>query len=161
MKKVTYTNAMPYIYNPERRGAKYSMDGGKTYKNHGEFCESIAKFHRGLDYLVNPATSYDNGSDIEEIKASVKSSNATLADVFGNTFDNIANIYFNNVHSELFIFVNDINDEITEYLMDKEEFRTFIYEWAVLAVDSGTHLTKIRLKKVSLKMLNWLEEKCA
>lgn len=40
MKKVTYTNAMPYIYNPERRGAKYSMDGGKTFKNHESFAKA-------------------------------------------------------------------------------------------------------------------------
>lgn len=157
MKKLTYTNTMAYTYDPNHSGAHYKI--GNAYKNHGEFCESIAKFHRGLEYLVNPATSYDKGSDIEELNASVKSSNASLADIFGNDFDTIANIYFENVHSELWIFIVDIGDEINEYHMNKEEFRLFLYTWATLKVDSGkAKLMKIRFKAVSGKMIKWLEE---
>ena len=62
MTSITYTNNMPYSYDPTHRGAHYMI--GNAYKNNGEFLESVAKFHRGLEYLVNPATSYDNGSDI-------------------------------------------------------------------------------------------------
>ena len=157
MKLYTYINNMPYTYDPNHRGAHYLI--GEKYKNHGEFCESVAKFHRGLEYLVNPATSYDNGSDIESLNASVKSSNATLADVFGNTFDSIADTYFANVHSSLFIYIIDIDNEINEYHMNAKEFREFINAWAVLAKDSGTHLTKIRFKKTSGKMIQWLNER--
>ena len=159
MKRIEYTNTMSYIYDSERRGSKYSIDGGNTFKNHGEYLESVAKFHRGLEYLVNPATSYDTGSDIEEMNASVKSSNASLACIYGNTKEQIIEEYFENVHSTLWIFMVDVDEQIIEYHMNAEEFRKFLEEWATTAVESGTHLTKVRIKKVSGKMLHWLEER--
>jgi len=161
MKKHEYTNTMPYIYESERKGSKYSMDNGESFKNHGEFLESVAKFHRGLEYLVNPATSYDTGSDIEEMSASVKSSNASLACLYGNSKEQIIEEYFKNVHSTLWIFMVDIDEQIIEYHMNAEEFREFLNEWATTAVESGSHLTKVRIKKTSGKMVKWLEEKIA
>ena len=161
MRKHEYTNTMPYIYESERKGSKYSMDNGETFKNHGEFLESVAKFHRGLEYLVNPATSYDTGSDIEEMSASVKSSNASLACLYGNSKEQILEEYFKNVHSTLWIFMVDIDEQIIEYHMNAEEFREFLEEWATTAVESGSHLTKVRIKKTSGKMVKWLEEKIA
>ena len=97
MTSITYTNNMPYSYDPTHRGAHYMI--GNAYKNNGEFLESVAKFHRGLEYLVNPATSYDNGSDIEELNASVKSSGASLACVYGFDMKTILDTSFANVHS--------------------------------------------------------------
>lgn len=161
MKKVEYTNIMSYIFDADRRGSKYSMDGGETYKNHGEFCESIVKFHRGLEYLVNPTTKWNEGSDIESLNASVKSSNATLASIYGNTPQQILDVYFNDVHSTLWIFVVDIDNEITEYHMNKEEFKEFMDFWGEFATASGSHLKKMRIKKVSGKMIKWLEERVA
>ena len=158
MNKVTYTNTMEYTYEPTHVGAHYKI--GNAYKNHGEYLESVAKYHRGLDYLVNPNTSYDTGSDIEEMRASVKSSGASLARVYGNTLEQILNVYFANVHSTLWIFINDIGEEITEYHMNKEEFREFLYEFGTLARENKTYLIKVRLKKVSGKMLKWLDERC-
>lgn len=161
MKKCEYTNTMNYIFDNERRGSKYSMDNGNSFKNHGEFLESVAKFHRGLEYLVNPATSYDIGSDIEEMNASVKSSNASLACIYGNTKEQIIEEYFKNVHSTLWIYMVDMGEQITEYHMNAKEFKEFLNEWATTAVESGTHLTKVRIKKTSGKMVKWLEERIA
>ena len=144
MKKYEYANTMNYIFDNERRGSKYSMDNGETFKNHGEFLESVAKFHRGLEYLVNPATSYDTGSDIEEINASVKSSNASLACIYGNTKEQIIEEYFKNVHSTLWIFMVDIDEQITEYHMNAEEFKEFLEEWATTAVEKKKSLRKKR-----------------
>lgn len=160
MKRYEYTNTMNYIYDGTKRGSKYSMDGGKSFKNHGEFLESVAKFHRGLEYLVNPATSYDTGSDIESMNASVKSSNASLACLYGNSFEQIIDTYFENVHSTLWIFMINIDEQIIEYHMNAKEFRTFLETWAGTAVESGSHLTKVRIKKTSGKMIAWLEENC-
>lgn len=157
MKVITYTNAMPYTYDPNHRGAHYMI--GDAYKNNGEWFESVAKFHRGLDYMVNPNTSYDTGSDIEELSASVKSSGASLASVYGNSFTQILDTYFANVHSTLFIYMVAVDDEITEYHMNAKEFREFTTEWAGLARESGSHLLKIRFKKTSNKMLKWLDER--
>ena len=161
MKKYEYTNTMDYIFDNSRRGSKYSMDGRNSWKNHGEFLESVAKFHRGLEYLVNPATSYDTGSDIEEMNASVKSSNASLACIYGNSKEQIIKEYFKNVHSTLWIYMVDMGEQITEYHMNKKEFKEFLNEWANTAVESGSHLTKVRIKKTSGKMIKWLEERIA
>ena len=155
MKNITYTNTMPYTYDPNHSGAHFLI--GNAYKNNGEFAESVAKFHRGLEYLVNPATSYDTGSDIEELNASVKSSGASLARVYGNTMEQILDTYFANVHSTLWIYISVIDDEVTEYHMNATEFREFLEEWGTLAKESGTRLTKVRLKKESAKMVRWLE----
>lgn len=157
MKKITYTNAMPFTYDPTHRGAHYLI--GDKYKNHGEWCESVVKFHRGYDYLVNPATSYDKGSDIEEMSASVKSSNASLASVYGATYEIIKNVYFANVHSTLWIYVQDVGDEIIEYHMNREEFEIFLDEFHEMSHESGTNLQKVRIRKTSGKMMRWLEER--
>ena len=44
--------------------------------------------------------------------------------------------------------------------MNKEEFREFLYEFGTLARENKTYLIKVRLKKVSGKMLKWLDERC-
>lgn len=156
MKKFTYTNNMPYSYEPDHKGAKYKI--GETYKNHGEFLESVAKFHRGLDYLVNPNTSWDTGSDIESLNASVKTAGASLGRIYGNSYEDISKIYFENVHSSLWIFIQDFGDEIVEYHMNKEEFSEFLFLFHEMAIESGSHLTKVRLRK-NQKMIQWLEER--
>lgn len=159
MTTYTYTNTMPYEYRPEHKGAPYFF--GNAYKNNGELLESIAKFHRGLDYLVNPATSYDEGSDIESLNASVKSSGASLASVYGNTKEQIIDTYFANVHSTLWIYMVKVDEQITEYHMNADEFRDFLNNFATLATESGSHLLKVRFKKTSGKMLRWLDERVA
>ena len=156
MKKYTYTNTMPFTYDPNHRGAHYLI--GERYKNHGEWLESVAKWHRGLDYLVNPATSYDAGSDIESMNASVKSAGCSLACVYGLSYEVIKKIYFANVHSTLWIYIQDIGEEIVEYHMNKKEFEEFLDNYHELTVESGSHLTKVRLRK-SIKILKWLEER--
>ena len=159
MKTVSYEIEMAYNYDPARKGAKYTMDNGRTYKNTGEWIESIIKYHRGYDYLVNPATSYDKGSDIEQMNASVKSSGASLASVYGDTVEEILNEYFEKVHSSLWIFGVVTDSTMTEYHMNAIEFREFCNEWGVLAKESGSEKIKIRFKKVSTKMLRWFEER--
>ena len=157
MTKITYTNEMPYKFNNERRGSKYYI--GEAWKNHGEFLESAVKYHLGLDYLVNPATSYDNGSDIESLSASVKSSGASLACIYADTKEEILETYFKNVASNLWIWVVDIDNEITEYHMNRAEFKKFCDKWSGLARESGKVLRyKLRFKSSSATMIRWLEE---
>lgn len=158
MRKFTYINNMPYSFDPTRKGAKYLI--GDTYKNHGEFLESVAKFHRGLEYLVNPTTSWDTGSDIESLHASVKSGKASLARVYGNSFEEIKRTYFANVASTCWIFMVDIGEEITEYHMNADEFSQFLDEFGATGVESGSHLMKIRIQGFSKRMHNWLENYC-
>ena len=157
MKKLSYVNTMPYTYDHTHRGARYKIAG--KYKNHGEFCESIAKFHRGLEYAINPNARYDEESDIPSINASVKSSGATLADLFGNSKEQIIKTFMATVHSTLFIYIVDMDDQITEYHMNAKEFTEFAMKWANLVRDSGSQLMKVRFKHTSGKMIKWLEDR--
>lgn len=161
MKKIEYRIEIPFTYDASHKGAPYSLDGGLTHKNNGEFCESNAKYHRGLDYKVNPATTFDKGSDIESLNASVKSSGASLACVYGMDKETILDEYFTRVHSTLWIYmVNIENETMIEYHMNAKEFRTFLNEWSGLAVESGKEKRyKVRIKKTSGKMIKWLEER--
>lgn len=156
MKKYEYTNTMPYTYDPAHKGAHYLI--GEAYKNHGEYLESVAKYHRGLEYLVNPNTSYDTGSDIESLNASVKSSGASLASIYG-TYENIVETYFANVHSTTWIYMVDFEENIIEYHMNADEFREFLDNFHEVTKASGSHLTKVRIRKTSKAMMNWLEER--
>ena len=78
MKKVTYINEMPYIYDANHTRSHYLPNGSEKYKNRGETIESIVKYHRGLYTESNPNTSWNTGSDIETESASVKSSEGGL-----------------------------------------------------------------------------------
>lgn len=149
---------MPFTYDPNHRGAHYLI--GDKYKNHGEWLESVAKYHRGLDYLVNPATSYNTGSDIESLSASVKSAGCTLACIYGPTYEAIKETYFTNVHSSLWIYMQDFGEEIVEWHMDRTEFEAFLDEFHEMARKSGSKLQKVRTKK-NLKVIKWLEERVA
>ena len=159
MTRIEYINTMAYEFHPERKGSKYKI--GDKFKNHGEYCESLAKHHRGLDYLVNPTISYDKGSDIESEHASVKSSKASLCRVHGETFDEIFNIYFENVASTKWIYVVDIGEMVYEYHMDKKEFAEFLRIFGRLGTESGTHEKKIKILETTGKMISWLEERVA
>ena len=62
---IRYTNTLPYSYDANHPRSHYLINGQKAYKNRGELCESIAKHHRGIYTDINPNTSWDTGSDIE------------------------------------------------------------------------------------------------
>ena len=161
MTTITRAITFDYQFDSAHKGAPYTIDG-THYMNGGEFKEVVAKDVTGYMGAKDANTRYDMGSDIPEMNASVKSSKATLVNmVLGATFEESVDTYFANVHSTLFIYMVDIGEQITEYHMNAEEFREFVENWAGLAVDSGTHLTKVRFKKTSGKMIKWLEERAA
>lgn len=157
MIKVQYTVTIPYFFNPDHKGAHYSFDNGKTYKNNGEFMESAAKYQRNLEYLVNPATAYDKGSDIESLNASVKTPAASLACIYGNDKNDILEKYFKNVHSTLWIFMFMKNETVYEYHMNKAEFKDFLQKFGKLDMDSKTKKNKIRIKNLTKSMVSYLE----
>lgn len=162
MTKVTYVNTMNFVFDESHRGAKYNING--KWANRGEWLESVAKHHRGLSYVVNPNTSWDNGSDIESECLSIKSSGASLASIYGDNFDEILKTFINGVFSTEFAFITNIDDMIIEYHMNLNEFVEFVTVYGRLVRPSSqvkTDLYKIRLIKESKKMLGWLEERVA
>lgn len=160
MMKTTYMNEMPYTVNPEKSGAKYCIGEGK-WCNFGELLESIAKHHRGLDYIVNPTTKWHEGSDIESEHASVKSGKASLACLYGEDMLAILDEYFDKVASTKWIYMVMVDEQITEYHMDAREFRAFCLQFGRVVAESHTHKMKVRLLPTSAKTIKWLEDRVA
>ena len=158
MTKFTYSIEMPYTYHPEKSGAKYCI-GENKYCNCGEFLESVAKFHRGLDYIVNPTTKWDKGSDIESEHASVKSGKASLACLYGDNLTAILDEYFARVASTKWIYMVMVDDTVTEYHMDAKEFRAFCERFGRVVPESHTHKMKVRLLPTSTKTIHYMEER--
>ena len=43
MKVITAETPLPYVYDPNHARASYTLNNGKNWMNHGEFCERMAK----------------------------------------------------------------------------------------------------------------------
>lgn len=159
MIKETYVSTLQYTYDPEHRGARYCIDG-KKYCNVGELLESIAKHHRGLEYLRNPTTKWNEGSDIEEENASVKSGKASLACLYGESIEEVLEKYFAEVASNKWIYMVMLDDLIVEYHMNAKEFYDFCFAFGRLVAETGhPERKKVRLLATSAKTIQWLEEK--
>ena len=155
MKKVTAKINVGFTFDPNHKGAPFTLDG-VHWMNNGEFMEVVAKSVLGYECRKDANTPYDKGSDIEEINASVKSSRATVVNMkLADTFEESMDIFFERVHSTQFIYATAIEDEATLYFMDAPQFREFLQNWAGLN-ERGF----MRLKATSGKMLKWLEERC-
>ena len=156
MKKKVYTLKHEYIYNPAHTGAPYSINDGESFMNSGDFAEVMLKDCLNLPTTKDACGRYDMTDDIPTLKASVKSSRATLVNkILGNDFESVKNTYFANVHSKKWIWVSIKNEKLTAYYMNAKEFESFLDTWA--RFDENRKV--IRFKAESLKMLNWLEER--
>lgn len=155
MKRNSYSIPFAYRYAPEHKGAPYTIDG-EHYMNAGELCETAIKAALGFDARKDASTPFDAGSDIPELHASVKSSKATLTGIkLGATMDEILGNYFKRVASTLWIWVVLIDETVTAYEMNREEFESFTREFARVEREV------VRYKTSSSKMIQWLEERAA
>lgn len=154
MKKISTLTTIKYTFDPNRKGAKYTLDG-THYMNGGEFAEVATKAALGYEAHKDANTAYNEGSDIPEINASVKSSKATLVNMkLADNFDESVEVYFQNTHSTCFIYTVLMDDMTNIYMMNETEFKAFIYEFAGLN-ERGF----IRFKATSGKTIQWLEER--
>lgn len=154
MVKEVYIGLKRYVYDPDHKGAHYTFDGVK-YMNAGEWCEAQYKHVLGLEGVKDANTAFDAGSDIETLHRSVKSSKATLtSEVLGRDMDTSLACYFERVASTSWAWVVPMDETLTVYVMDADEFKAFTELWA-----SYTNEGKIRYKATSGKMINWLEER--
>lgn len=155
MKRNSYSIPFAYQYKPEHKGAPYTMDG-EHFMNGGELCEAAIKAALGFDARKDASTPFDADSDIPELHASVKSSKATLTGIkLGADMDEILRNYFARVASTLWIWVVLIDETVTAYEMNREEFESFTREFARVEREV------IRYKTSSSKMIQWLEERAA
>lgn len=154
MIKEIYIGLKKYTYETERKGAHYTFDGIK-YMNAGEFSEAQYKYKRGFDAVKDGNTAFDAGSDIEPLHRSVKSSKATLTnEILGTDMQSSLDCYFERVASTSWAWVVIMDDTLTAYVMDANEFREFTKLWA-----SYTNEGRIRYKATSGKMIKWFEER--
>lgn len=153
MKKQIYNISTSFHFEPvAHKGAPYSFDGSH-WMNAGEFTECMVKACMGFSCEKDANTPYDRGSDIPEINASVKSGGATLVNMkLGATDSEFLNVFFENVHSDKFIWGVVIDDQLTTYTMNAKEFRPFCENFGKI-----NERGYFRFKKTSGKMLSWLE----
>lgn len=165
MKQITYTIGNDIIkYDANHKGAHYMLPNGK-YANHGDIAEFGVNYSRGFEYH-NGNLRYNEGFDVPQLNASVKSGKASLATIYGLSFDDTVIEFCNNVKSSLFIFVmiwdNENGYDYTEYHMDLNEFVEFIYAFGSLQASShskGNGLTKMKIADQSYKMKRWFEDR--
>jgi len=144
---------LSYIYDAARKGAKYSINGGKSWLNAGEFMEAVAKAMHGLDAGKDANTRFDEGSDVPEFHASVKSSKASLTNCkLADDFEGSVRAYFEQVASSEFWYVTMVDELATVYKMNAKTFERFIRKFAKLN-ERGV----IRFATTSAKMLAWLD----
>lgn len=144
---------LSYIYDAARKGAKYSINGGKSWLNAGEFMEAVAKAMHGLDAGKDANTRFDEGSDVPEFHASVKSSKASLTNCkLADDFEGSVRVYFEQVASSEFWYVTMVDELATIYKMNAKTFERFIRKFAKLN-ERGV----IRFATTSAKMLAWLD----
>ena len=138
--KMTREINLSYAYDAARKGAKYSINGGKSWLNGGEFAEAAAKAVHGLDAAKDANTRFNEGSDVPEFHASVKSSKASLT------------AYFEQVASSEFWYVTIADELVTIYKMNATKFERFLRKFSKLN-ERGV----IRIAATSSKMLAWLD----
>jgi hypothetical protein len=150
-----YMKAMnlSYTYDAARKGAKYTINGGKSWLNGGEFAEAAAKAAHGLDAAKDANTRFNEGSDVPEFHASVKSSKASLTNMkLADSFEASLTAYFEQVASSEFWYVTIADELVTIYKMNATKFEKFLRKFSKLN-ERGV----IRIAATSSKMLAWLD----
>lgn len=160
MKKSIFVSKTAVHFNPEHKGAPYTVNG-KNFFNFGNYAEAVVSEWAGYGFSYdNDHIPFDKGSDIEELNASVKSSGASLACLYGDDRNSIIAEYFARVHSTMWIYAMQVDNEWWLYQMTAEEFKEFLEEFGGLVRESGKEIRyKVRLKKTSSKMVKWFEER--
>lgn len=151
--KMTREINVSFTYDATRKGAKYSINGGKNWLNGGEFAEIAAKAAHGLDATKDANTRFDEGSDVPEFHASVKSSKASLTNMkLADSFEASLTTYFEQTASSEFWYVSIMDELVTIYKMNATKFERFLRKFAKLN-ERGV----IRIAATSSKMLAWLD----
>ena len=161
MKRETYENNLNYIFNPTRANAKYSLDGGQHWMNHGDYCECLAKSVLGFEPHKDANTKHTEGHDIPELNASVKSWNCGLTDrkeLRGLGFDKFCETFFNDeLEGTIYIWVHDYGEMVDLYYLDMNEMKEFTKNCAKYY----DYEAKVRFKMSPNKIIKYLDERVA
>ena len=154
MRKSTYDVNISYTHNPAHKGAPYTFDGIR-WMNNGEYMECMVKSVLGYEAVKDANVPYDRGSDIPELNASVKSSRFTLTNrSLADDFETSLKEYFRTVHSTIWLYGIQLDDQITIYEMNAQEFESFLRAFA------GMNERKvIRARATTARMIAWFESR--
>lgn len=155
MKKITSETPLTYIFDTSRKNAKYSINNGDSWMNHGEFCERMCKAILGFA-PTKDAVAFDKGFDIPELKASVKSYKCGLTECHDmpTTPAEFMAAFWEREHAELYIYVVDHGEYFNLYMMNRAEFRKFVEHFAKW----DAHCVKFRINVCDTKTERWLED---
>lgn len=133
----------------------------ENYKsiNYGLYAEQNVVYHFTHEVRKHDSKPFDIDSDLSELNMSIKANRFTLVSGtanYGDTLEEKLNDYFARVHSSVFAYVSL---EKIVYLMNKNEFRLLLEQFATLERDSQKNgsLLKVRCRRESKKMREWLE----
>lgn len=157
MTRTTYHINILTTYDPTRAGAHWSINGGQSWLNNGQFTEAVYKACMGLSAVHDANGRFDLGDDVPETGESVKSPNCTLTSVnLGESYEEIKTNYFQRVHSTAWAWVVIDGNKLTAYRMNKAEFAEFMDKWHS-AIDKSRKT--LRFKKDSEAMRKWLDRR--
>lgn len=158
----TYINTMPYELTGIAR-AQYHIIGATGNCNRGNLCESIVKYHRGLEYIKNPNISGMVGYDIPEEQIEVKSGASGLGRDIGDSSFSVSEqirYYFKNAPQGkkwMWVFFDEKTQRVDEFIMNKKEFGLFVSKWLRKKqhLQSNKKSINVRFKQSSTIMKLW------
>lgn len=159
MRKLFYYHHRGLLYNPDRPRAPWTLDG-IHYFNQGNLCECETSDFYGYGFRYDKkAIRFDKGSDIEQLRLSVKSDGCTLACVYRESKDTakaeIIGEYFERTHSIKWVYVIRKSGYSELYEMNATEFREFVETFGGLSRESGKFYYKVKIRTTQ-KMEDWL-----
>lgn len=144
-------------------------DGTQASLNGGNIDEAGTREALGFGFLYDTkCTAYWEGSDIEELKMSVKSYRFTLAneltatDNSEATKQSLINQYFSKTASKTWSYSVREGKSLTIYIMNADEFRTFLNLWSTMehnGTKAGVTTYKLRGKRCEKEIVRWLNER--
>jgi hypothetical protein len=136
-------------------------------RNNGDRRECALALHFGARWTRHDSRPYYAGSDIEldnGMNISVKASHFTLMDgklcEGRDNLEDALNLYMERTHSN---YVAYVSSDFTAYIMNLDEFGKFARLFCTMERESQKNggLLKVRCRRESSKMLQWLEERAA
>lgn len=132
---------------------------GSVEPNHGDLMEVCYKVHlknNGANIDVNmnrDGVKWTKGSDIDT--TSIKSSHASLVHDLTTRLplDQAADYYLNNCHSTIYAYVEETQDGLTAFEMNKQDMRKFIIAYGSVQKNKGGFKLRLKENKSIVKYL--------
>lgn len=139
MNRIEYVKATGYHAYAEPIKLKffsYVVNGRPV--NKGDTCELLVKIYFGVD-PVKDITMWRNGSDLNDLRISVKSPKASLCDDLRGDVDSQINAYCAGCHCTSVIWADFDGDTLEMWRMDMDTFKRFTKRFGRVSTDGKLH----------------------